>query len=537
MKQLAELRLAQLEFDAREFAPAHAAAQALIAQPLPEDVRAAATVLAGESAYWARKWEQAATAYSRFASDFPKRPEAPAAAFAIGWAEFRRGRLDEARDRWAEFAQQYPSDPRAPEALLLAAELSAKAGDRARAQSLLDRVAGDYAGTGQAELARLNRAILALNAGRATEALGELNRIGGSGASSPYVGRARAAKGVAMVASKQPTMAEPELKAALGQGDDALCHLGLGVIAFDRGQWDAAGREFAAARDAGAGRIATAAEYGLAAVAFNEGKTDEFGKVAAELLAGPSDPAITPYVLRGTEALAVASKRWADARAAAQRLVNEFPSAPVTPEALADVSVAAGAAGQWPLAREMYQTLATRYPTAPAREAGRIVYAESLLRTGAAADARRELEAFAGSAAPADPRRPRAMALLAETQEATGDRAAAAQTYARYAAENPAGKEAPVALLGAGRLFQSDGKWDQARPLLDRAIKDGEANVAAEAAYHLGEGLWAAGQHDDAAEAFMTAAYVAPDSVWARKALLGAGRAFAAGSSRLGLLF
>jgi TolA-binding protein len=120
------------------------------------------------------------------------------------------------------------------------------------------------------------------------------------------------------------------------------------------------------------------------------------------------------------------------------------------------------------------------------------------------------------------------MALLAETQEATGDRAAAAQTYARYATENPTGKEAPGALLGAGRLFQTDGKWDQARPLLDRAIKEGEANVAAEAAYHLGEGLLAAGQHDDAAEAFMTAAYVAPDSVWARRGLLGAGRAFAA---------
>ena len=64
--------------------------------------------------------------------------------------------------------------------------------------------------------------------------------------------------------------------------------------------------------------------------------------------------------------------------------------------------------------------------------------------------------------------------------------------------------------------------------MLERAVKGGDAAIAAEAAYHLGEGLRAAGRNDDAAEAYMTAAYVAPDSIWARRALLGAGRAFAA---------
>ena len=118
-----------------------------------------------ESAYWARNWDQAAASYSRFVSDFPKRPEAPAAGFALGWAEFRRGRLDAARERWAAFAREAPADPRAGEALLLAAELAAKAGDRAQARAMLDRVVGQYPGTEQAEVARLNRAILSLNAG------------------------------------------------------------------------------------------------------------------------------------------------------------------------------------------------------------------------------------------------------------------------------------------------------------------------------------------------------------------------------------
>jgi len=66
------------------------------------------------------------------------------------------------------------------------------------------------------------------------------------------------------------------------------------------------------------------------------------------------------------------------------------------------------------------------------------------------------------------------------------------------------------------------------RPLLEQAVKDGDPAIAAEASYYIGEGLRTAGQHDDAIEAYMTAAYVAPDTVWGRRGLLGAGRSFAA---------
>jgi TolA-binding protein len=52
--------------------------------------------------------------------------------------------------------------------------------------------------------------------------------------------------------------------------------------------------------------------------------------------------------------------------------------------------------------------------------------------------------------------------------------------------------------------------------------------AAAEAAYRLGEGHRGAGQHAEAVQAYMTAAYLAPDSAWGRKALLGAGQSFAA---------
>ncbi len=526
VKQQADFRRAQLDFDAREFVQAKASAQALLAPASSSDLRAAAMVLAAESAYWARDYGQAAELYTRFLSDFSGRPEAAYVGLALGWAEFRRGRLDAARQRWIAFANAAPADRRAAETLLLAAELAAKAGDATEARSLLDRVVSQHQGTEQADIAIVNRAILALRAGRPDEALAEINRLGAR-ASSPDLGRARVARGLAQIASKRDAQAEADLKGALGQGDDALCHLGLGVIAFGRGQWDAAAHEFTEARDAG-GAGAGAADYGLAAVAFNQGKVEEFKTAADALLARPADPATTPQLLRGMQALAAEDKRWADARTLALRLADQYPRHAVTPAAVADVGAAAGASAEWPLAREMYQILDARYPSSPARRTGRIVYGEALLRTGAAADARRELEAAVSALPPGDPARARALPLLAQAQEAAGDRGAATRTYARFATENPGGKGAPVADLGAGRLLQADGKWSEAQPLLERAVKGGDTDVAAEAAYHMGEGLRAAGQHDDAIESYMTAAYAAPDSIWGRRALVGAGRSFAA---------
>ncbi|HSB42468.1 MAG TPA: tetratricopeptide repeat protein, partial [Methylomirabilota bacterium] len=116
---------------------------------------------------------------------------------------------------------------------------------------------------------------------------------------------------------------------------------------------------------------------------------------------------------------------------------------------------------------------------------------------------------------------------LAEAQEATGDRAAALDTYARAAAAGSP-KDKAVALLGQGRLLAADGKWDEARGRLEQALDAGDGAVAAEAAYRLAEGYRAAGNVQEAADTYMTAAYLAADSPWARRALLGAGQAFTA---------
>jgi tetratricopeptide (TPR) repeat protein len=81
-------------------------------------------------------------------------------------------------------------------------------------------------------------------------------------------------------------------------------------------------------------------------------------------------------------------------------------------------------------------------------------------------------------------------------------------------------------LLGAARLLQADRKWAEARGFLERALDQSDPGLVTEAAYRLGEGLRDAGQNEEAVEAYMTAAYVAPDSIWGRRALLAAGQSF-----------
>jgi TolA-binding protein len=523
----AALRLAQMDFDTREFARARDGARKLQADAAaPAEIRSAAAVLGGEAAYWARDYAQAALLYNGFLSSSPAQPEAPMVSLALGWAELRGGKPDAARHRWTRFAQQAQTDPRAPEALVLAAELAGRAGDWAGAQSLLDQVVDRYPNSEYAEVAMLNRAILAVRGGRAADTLPELGRLVNRGVVSPYVGRARAARGAALLATGKPADAERDFRAALGLGETGVAQVGLGSASFARGQWDAAARHFADARDAGTGPVEAAAGYGLAAVLFNQRKIEEFKQVATPLVAGPVDPVTTPRLIQGLAAVAVEEKRWSDARALTLRLADQFPRFEGTQPALSQLAAAAGHSGEWTLSRDMYAKLNERFPGSSTSGGNRLDYAEALLRTGGAAEARRALEA--GNAPGAgQPPATRAAMLLAEAQEATGDRAAALETYTRVAAAGTA-KEKASGLLGQGRLLAADGKWDEARGRLEQALDAGDGAVAAEAAYRLGEGFRATGKAQDAADMYMTAAYLTADSPWARRALVGAGQAFAA---------
>jgi TolA-binding protein len=521
----AGLRLAQMDLESREVAQARTRIDAILNEPMTAELRAAALVLGGEAAYAGRAWDEAGARYSRFLAEFATSPQAPSVMLALGWAEFRRGRLEAARDTWTRFATTNRADPRAPAALFLAAELAARSGDTVSARALLDDLLARYPEDEYADIARLNRSILAIRAGRAPSALGDLTELIRRAPLSPYTGRMRLARGVALVTDGKGAEAAREFKSAQGQGEGASANLGLGRVAFDRGQWDEAQREFVEARNTGAGAVAAAAEYGIAAVLWNQGKTDDFKRFAQALLARPADPAITPYLLAAAAAVAAGEGRWTDARTLAMRAVSEFPTSDAAAAALSLVGAAAGRAGEWPLASESFRLLTERYPGYKTGSGARLDYAEALYRTDALGDAQARLQEFI-DASPRDPELPRALVLLGRTYEARGDGAAALAIYERMGREFPAFQS--VALLGQARALLLAGNWDEARPLLERAVMAGDEAVTAEAAYRLGEGLRGAGHHQQAVESYMTAAYVAPDTPLARRALLGAGQSFTA---------
>ena len=521
----AALRLAQMDLEARETNQARARIDALLKEQITPAVRGAALEMGGEAAYAAREWDEAAARYSRFLAEFPNSPEAPSVLLALGWAEFRRGRMDSARETWTRFATSNRTDPRAPAALLLAADIAERSGDVTAAQAQYDGLISRYPKSEYADLARLNRAILAIRAGRGASVLSELSELIRSAPLSPYIGRMRLARGVVLSSTGKAVEAERDFQAAQGQGEGAVASLGLGRVAFEREQWEEAEREFVEARDTGAGAVAASAEYGIAATLWNQGKMDEFKPFAQALLAKPSNPTVTPPMLAASAALAAEEGRWQDARAMAVRVATEFPKTDEAPAALATVATAAARASEWPVANETFKMLTDRYPTYRTGRETRLDYAEALYRTGAYAEARTRLQEFI-DASPKDPEFPRALILLGRTQEASGDATGALEQYRRV--ENDFPDYQAAAALGQARVLLLSGNWDEARPLLERVMATGDAPVASEAAYRLGDGYRKAGRHQPAVEAYMTAVYVAPDLPTARRALLGAGQSFSA---------
>src|SRR5215467_3148407 len=470
----ASLRLVQMDLESREMGQARARVENLLKEPLPPPVRGAALELGGEAAY-------------------------------------------AAREAWTRFATTNRTDPRAPVALLLSADLSARSGDFAAAQKALDELVTRYPESEYAEIARLNRAILAIRAGRGPSVLGDLNELIRNAPLSPYIGRMRLARGVVLAGEGKTAEAERDFQAARSQGEGAAVNLALGRIAFDRGQWETAEREFVEARDSGSGAVAAAAEYGIAATLWNQGKMDEFKPFAQFLLSKPANPTVTPPMLAASASMAAEEGRWQDARTYALRVATEFPKSEEAPAALSEVAVAASRANEWPLASEAFKILSERYPSYKTGREMRLDYAEALYRTGAYAEARARLQEFV-DASPSSPELPRALLLLARTHEASGDAAGALDQYKRVANDFPDSQAA--ALLGNARVLLLANNWDEARPMLERAMSTGDAGVASEAAYRLGEGYRAAGRHQPAVEAYMTAVYVAPDLPTARRALL-----------------
>ena len=528
----AAVRQARVDFELREYSQAVAdLVPVLNARGTPEAMLPA-LLLQGEAAYQAGDFVAAGAAFRRMLVEFPTDAQAPVARTALAWTYLKQGRKADARRELLEVVRAAPNDPGAPDALLLASELALEGGDLAAGREMVERIVGSYPTHARADFARFNRGLALLREGDAAGAEVALRDWLGRAPFPALFGRAHAALGTSLLARGKTDEALREFTLAQKDGSAALGQLGVASVALASGRRDDAERLFTAVRDAGTPDEAAAATYGLAVVAFGKGAAREFRAPAeAALAAAPRGPAgaarAAPllYVLTG---LAVDDKDWAAASALARRLVADYPASDVAPDALERVGAGAAAASAWPIALESTKLLRGRYPQHPLAQQAWLRLAEAQIATGRAAEARPALEQYVASA-PSDADTGRAYLALARAREAAGDRAGALEAYARGPRDTAAPAWTREALFGHARLLIQDKRWDAARAVLERLLRSSEPATAAEAAQALGDTYAGEGDTLAAVEYYLTAAYVAPDTLLGRRGLLSAARAFAAG--------
>jgi tetratricopeptide (TPR) repeat protein len=519
----ATFRLAQANFEFREFAQAaQESAQVGVSATAP-GLRNAALILQAEAAYAAGDYAGAEAAYARLLTETPAQAQASLLRLSSAWTALRRDQRDEARRRFLEFAAQYPIDARRPDALVLASELALRAGDLGEARRILDRVIAEYPNHPRTQFARLNRGIVRAQAGDLPIAQREISDWLARAPFPPLVGRAHVALGTVHLSAGRPADAAREFTAARKEGVGALAALGLGTAALAEGRTDDAERELKEASASGTRAETAAAEYGLAAVALQRGNTAGFKRAGTQALDAAPTGSGAPRLLYVLTGLAVQEKDWPGAMANAKRLTAQFKDADVADDALERIIEGAAQAKAWRAVSEAYELLRQQYPRSPFVDASRARFAEAELENGRPDAARRELE-VAAQRSPAEAGA--SLLVLGRAREATGDRAGALDAYSRASRAGVTGTGS--AALQHARLLLDERKWGEARGILEPLMKASDAGEVAQAAQGLGRSYQGENNHRAAAEYYMTAAYLAPESPAGRQAMLGAAQSFVA---------
>ena len=522
----ATLRVARVNFELREFAQAGNDLAPLLGAPLAPDLRNAVLLLRGEAAYHAGDYSTAADIFRRALVELPQANEAAGVRLALAWTALRQGRADEARRHLLDFVKSQPDHAHAGDALLLASELALVSGDLDEGRTLLERVLTSYAANPRIEFAKLNRALLLLRQGEAPAAEPMLREWIARAPFPPLVGRAQLGRGAALLAMNKPDDAAKAFAEAAKGGEAGAATLGVGSVALVAGRLDDAAKTLADAGTAGPAAVSAAAEYGLAAVAYQRGDTKGFPAAARTALATAS-PATVPALLYVLSGIAVEAKDWPVALDGAKRIVAEFPAHETADDALERIGRGAATARMWPVVHESYALLLQRYPKSPFAPHAMVALAEAQINTGRGGEAVGTLERFV-AANPTHAAASRAWLALGRAREGAGQMPAALEAYAAAMRESRGPELRREAAAGQARVLIADKKWAEARTLLQALILDRDSGVAAEAAQGIGETYRGEGDALAAAEYFMTAAYAAPDSPVARKALLAAAQTFAA---------
>jgi TolA-binding protein len=463
----------------------------------------------------------------RFTQRFPSHPDAPVAKLNLAILDLQARRYPRALFRLGELTQSAQLSPFIGRMkLAMGLGLLASGNPREAARPLTEALA-----QGEEGLAHLGLgyAALAQNDWREAERhlLEARNLTGEPARTLAEYGAATATfkggKRVEFTRLASPLLQSPEVAFARS-------HLlrGLAVAAVEDGRWTEAAQwalrlktEFP--QDDAPPRLI----HALAAVAMEQKRWSDAGQWVLRLMTEFPQEEGASRLVHALAAAAVEEKRWADARRWTVKFTEDFPKDQAAPDALARLGAAAFAANELALARESYDLLLKRYPQSPRADEVRVDLAEAMLKTGAGAEARQLLEQFV-TGRTGDSRLPRAWFLLAQARQAVGDRARAVDAYTRLIAEYPQSEFARGVQTTRGRLLQEVGRWEESRQVWEKIQNEGDAEARVEAAYRLGEAYRVRERYEDAAEAYMTAAYLGRETLWGRRALIGAGQSFVA---------
>ena len=520
----AAYRLAQTDFEMREYAQAAAGIEATAKMKLAPELRAATLLLQGEAAYRAGHQPVAAAAFKRMLAEFPRHPQSALIQLSLPWTALRQGAKDEARTQLLAFASARPDDPHTPDALLAVADLTLASGDLKGAALQFDTVIAKYPKRPATEVTRLNRAILQVRAGQHAAAIPALREWIARAPHPPAVGDAHAALGAALLAANQPADAAREFAAARRKAPSPFAHLGAGVALLRDKRLDDAARALADARSDAPPEITALAEYTLAAVGLERGRLRDFKQPAlAALKQAPSGPHAAKflYLLTG---IAAETRDFTGALDTAKKLIHQFPNDELGDDALERVGAAAAKIPNWQVVYDAYSLLRQRYAKSPFADPSTRLLAEAAFQTGRATDARRDLE----QVVTATPNDGPAWMMLAEARRASGDRPGAIDAYTQAAKVIKISEWKPATLIDHARLLVLEKRWPAARALFERLLKSDDPALVIEATHSIGDTYRGEDNLALAAQYYMTAAYLAPESSLGRRSLLAAGQTFTA---------
>jgi tetratricopeptide (TPR) repeat protein len=322
-----------------------------------------ALLLAGDMALYGGAVDEAAEIYASILDRYGEGNYADDAAYRLGTAQLRRGRLEAARARFLPLAARGSGSRYAGRALLKLAELESQAGRDSQAVEALERLVEVDPDLAAEEDAPVRLARLELDRGRAKEALGWLDRAAGEPTAATLALRVEAQARAGRRDQARETLERldqgyPEAGELVAI---ARCDLADAQLEAGRAE-DALAGYRGAEQEARTAAVRARALYGAAMSAMRLERFDESKEAFAAAAAAAPGSDWSAQALFKVAGIATRQGRDEEAKQAYEELVETAPDHQLVPEALKGLAAAWRRLSRFDKALEIYHRLLEEHP-------------------------------------------------------------------------------------------------------------------------------------------------------------------------------